>query len=206
MKLGFARLCTYAHYVEFIKSIFERLRSLYWDKILLSFEFSAFDLVLSIGVIVLIVLFVTTLLKLNPSGENKESRKVNVNEEEQDLTTPTQDHSQLDRAGVSHTFPQSAERTASEKFQQPPQVIVGATTGGSSQESLEQAPKTYGYREQSRNHKPEVQKPAPRGSDEKDCLHFFGYLGGLPKNTPIPGECFGCQRIVDCLITPKKKP
>lgn len=174
---------------------------------MLSFEFSAFDLVLSIGVIVLIVLFVTTLVKLNPSGENKESKNANKYEEEQELTTPTQGFSQLDKAGASHSVLQSTERTTSEKFQQPPQVVVGATTGGSSQESLEQPSKSYGYRESAKNHKSqEAQKPAPKASEDKDCLHFFGYLGGLPKNTPIPGECFGCQRIVDCLITPKKKP
>lgn len=176
---------------------------------MLSFDFSAFDLVLSIGVIVLIVLFVTTLLKLNPSGENKESKNVKVYEEvkeEQELTTLTQDFTQLEKASASHTFPQSAERTTSEKLQ-PPQVIVGVAAGGASQESLEQPSKSYGYKEPPKNHKSkEVQKAAPKISEEKDCLHFFGYLGGLPKNTPIPGECFGCQRIVDCLITPKKKP
>jgi hypothetical protein len=172
---------------------------------MLSFDFSAFDLVLSIGVIVLIVLFVTTLLKLNPSGENKESKNVSAHEEEQELAAPTQDFSQLDRADMSQTFPQSTQRTTSEKLQ-PSQVIVSAATGGTSQESLEQPSRSYGYREAPKNHKAEVQKPAPKGSEEKDCLHFFGYLGGLPKNTPIPGECFGCQRIVDCLITPKKKP
>ena len=172
---------------------------------MLSFDFSAFDLVLSIGVIVLIVLFVTTLVKLNPSGENKEKKNVKAYEEEQKLTTPTQDFSQLGRAGISQTFPQGAERSASDRLQ-PPQMTVGATAGGSSQESIEQAPKAFGYRESSRNHKVEAQKPAPKASEDKDCLHFFGYLGGLAKNTPIPGECFGCQRIVDCLITPKKKP
>jgi hypothetical protein len=174
---------------------------------MLSFELSAFDIVLSVGVIVLITLFVATLLKLNPSGESKESKNVNVYEEEPELTTSAQGFSQLDEPSVSHTVMQGAERTASEKLQQPPQLTISATTGGSSQENLEQAPKTYGYREPSKNHKAsEVQKQAPKGSDEKDCLHFFGYLGGLPKNTPIPGECFGCQRIVDCLITPKRKP
>ncbi len=171
---------------------------------MLSFEFSAFDLVLSIGVIVLIVLFVTTLVKLNPSGENKGSKKVNAYEEEE-LTTPTQDFSQLDRAGLPQTFPQGAERTTSEKLQPASQVIVGAAAGGYSQESLEQPSKSYGFREPPKNKSQEA-KPAPKGSEDKDCLHFFGYLGGLPKNTPIPGECFGCQRIVDCLITPKKKP
>jgi hypothetical protein len=172
---------------------------------MLSFDFSAFDLVLSIGVIVLIVLFVTTLVKLNPSGENKESKNTNKYEEEQEIAAPTQDFSQPDKTSVPHIFPQSAERTTFEKLP-PPQVVVGATTGGSSQESLEQPSKSYGFREPPKNHKSQEAKHAPKASEDKDCLHFFGYLGGLPKNTPIPGECFGCQRIVDCLITPKKKP
>jgi hypothetical protein len=174
-------------------------------RVMFSFDFSAFDLVLSIGVIVLIALFVTTLVKLNPSGENKEKKKVNAYEEEQELGAPAQDFGQLDRAGPSQTFQQSAERSVSDKLQ-PPQVVVGVAAGGSSQESIEQAPKAVGYRESSKNHKVEAKKPAPKASEDKDCFHFFGYLGGLPKNTPIPGECFGCQRIVDCLITPKKKP
>ena len=171
-----------------------------------SFDFSAFDLVLSVGVIVLIVLFVTTLVKLNPSGENKEKKKVSAYDEEQELTATTQDFGQLDKAGLSQTFPQSAEKASSEKLQSTSQVVVGAAAGGSFQESIEQ-PKSYGYRESPRNHKSqEAKKPASKASEDKDCFHFFGYLGGLPKNTPIPGECFGCQRIVDCLITPKKKP
>lgn len=37
------------------------------------------------------------------------------------------------------------------------------------------------------------------------CPHKFGYLSSLPKNTPIPNECFGCPKIVECLRTSKKK-
>ena len=174
---------------------------------MLSFELSAFDLVLSVGVIVLIVLFVATLLKLNPSGEKGESKNVRAYKEEHELAAPTHDVGQIAGASIPHTGPLGAERATSEKVQQSPQVTVSATTGGSSQESLEQVPKIFGYREPPRNHRPqESPKQASKSSEEKDCLHFFGYLGGLPKNTPIPGECFGCQRIVDCLITPKKKP
>jgi hypothetical protein len=174
---------------------------------MLSFELSVFDLVLSVGVIVLIVLFVTTLLKLNPSGEHEESKNAYAYEEEHELAAPTHDIGQIAEASIFSTVLQGTERATPEKLQQPPQLSVSATTGGSSQESLEQPPKSFGHREPSKNHKTsEVQKQAPKRSEDKDCLHFFGYLGGLPKNTPIPGECFGCQRIVDCLITPKKKP
>jgi len=31
------------------------------------------------------------------------------------------------------------------------------------------------------------------------CSHYFGYLGGHPKNTPIPNECLTCIKIMECL-------
>jgi len=37
------------------------------------------------------------------------------------------------------------------------------------------------------------------------CTHKFGYLKSLPKNTPLPDECFGCPQILECLMRPKKK-
>jgi hypothetical protein len=30
------------------------------------------------------------------------------------------------------------------------------------------------------------------------CLHFFGYLRNIPKNTLIPDECLGCSKMVEC--------
>lgn len=37
------------------------------------------------------------------------------------------------------------------------------------------------------------------------CPHKFEYLRTLPKNTPIPDECFGCSKILECLGSSKKK-
>jgi type IV secretory pathway VirB10-like protein len=37
------------------------------------------------------------------------------------------------------------------------------------------------------------------------CTHKFGYLKSLPKNTPLPDECFGCPQILECLMRSKKK-
>jgi type IV secretory pathway VirB10-like protein len=37
------------------------------------------------------------------------------------------------------------------------------------------------------------------------CHHKFGFLNDLPKNTPIPDECFGCPQIVECLKNLKAK-
>lgn len=31
-----------------------------------------------------------------------------------------------------------------------------------------------------------------------ECKHQLGYLRTLPGNAPIPGECFGCDQIIEC--------
>jgi len=41
--------------------------------------------------------------------------------------------------------------------------------------------------------------------DFEGCPHKFGYLKTLPKNTPIPDECFGCPQILECLTPSKNK-
>ncbi len=43
---------------------------------------------------------------------------------------------------------------------------------------------------------------APRKNLEEmpsGCLHFFGYLRDMPKNTLIPDDCLGCSKIVECM-------
>ena len=32
------------------------------------------------------------------------------------------------------------------------------------------------------------------------CVHQFGYLKSMPKNTPIPDECFGCPKVLRCMF------
>jgi len=32
------------------------------------------------------------------------------------------------------------------------------------------------------------------------CVHQFGYLKDMPKNTPIPDECFGCFKVLRCMF------
>jgi len=44
------------------------------------------------------------------------------------------------------------------------------------------------------------------GKEEfKSCKHKFGHLKTLPKNTPIPDECFGCPQILECLMLKNNK-
>lgn len=42
-------------------------------------------------------------------------------------------------------------------------------------------------------------------TDFERCIHEFGYLRSLPKNTPILEECFGCPKILECLMPPQKQ-
>lgn len=49
------------------------------------------------------------------------------------------------------------------------------------------------------------QPPIESDKEEKNhikCLHHFGFLSKLPKNIPIPEECFFCSRVIEC-IAPK---
>ena len=46
-----------------------------------------------------------------------------------------------------------------------------------------------------RNH---LKKQAAEGFQK--CVHQFGYLKDMPKNTPIPDECFGCPKVLRCMF------
>jgi hypothetical protein len=175
---------------------------------MLSFEFSVFDLVLSVGVIVLIVLFFTTLWKLNPSEEdNKPQGEDAYNEEQESAEFPHEPYQVSPNHGIQPSRPESWRSTVKPLSQgssqtQAPQIVVSATTEGSSLTSVESQKPT--------EHVEPVKQPKPTASSKHNskssdgCPHHFGFLGGLPKNRPIPEECFGCQKIVDCLVTKKK--
>jgi hypothetical protein len=34
----------------------------------------------------------------------------------------------------------------------------------------------------------------------QNCVHIFGYLRNMPRNTPVPDECFGCPKVMQCLF------
>jgi len=39
-----------------------------------------------------------------------------------------------------------------------------------------------------------AQEEGPEG-----CVHYFGYLAGYPLNQPVPEECFGCVKAIECM-------
>ena len=46
---------------------------------------------------------------------------------------------------------------------------------------------------------PPPPKEIPKKGGPPGCSYYFGYLGELPKNTPIPDECLGCLKLMECL-------
>jgi len=47
--------------------------------------------------------------------------------------------------------------------------------------------------------KPPTASPKPLQARPRECSHFFGYLRKIPRNTPLPDECFSCPQMVECL-------
>lgn len=45
-------------------------------------------------------------------------------------------------------------------------------------------------------------QPAPKNTIHgrpPACSHFFGYLRKIPRNSPMPDECFSCTKMVECI-------
>jgi cytoskeletal protein RodZ len=34
----------------------------------------------------------------------------------------------------------------------------------------------------------------------QNCVHHFGYLKSRPRKKPVPDECFGCPKVLQCLF------
>jgi len=63
-----------------------------------------------------------------------------------------------------------------------------------SQEKTSEKPEMPAKTAQEKNSK----KQSP--TDFQECAHHFGYLRNQPKGTPVPDECFGCKKILQCLF------
>ena len=148
-------------------------------------EFSIFDLVTMVAVLVLSVLYITILLKLKPSTENEDQHKkdsltekrepppnglifVNSLKTKEKATPPQRTQTQINSQKIRRPLTKTARPSAPlDKSQEAPKLVVSVEN---------------------------------RSSDSH-CVHHFGYLRKLPKNTPIPSECLGCPQVVECMTT-----
>jgi len=155
-----------------------------------SFDLSPMNIILIGAVVALFILFITVLMKLNPSTEKKE---IQVERQKPPQTPPTAPRNS------------SPAKINVQSVTEKPLVAVSSTIGGSSAQAKQETPPP------TRSESREIPKPektvmpvkTQSASSKGDCLHQFGYLRTLPKNAPIPDECFGCPKIVECLVKAK---
>jgi len=147
------------------------------------------NILLVAAVVALFVVFVLVLMKLNPSTETKEHR-----EREKPVQMPHQLPPLLSSKPLE-------VRANNERPPMPmsPSMRTAPIETSSRQEQL--APMRSENREPTRQEKTTQSAKMELTPTRKDCIHHYGYLHSLPKNTPIPDECFGCPKIVDCLVS-----
>jgi hypothetical protein len=104
---------------------------------MLSFEISAIDVVLSVAILVLLLLFVTQRKSQLQFESQPRRLPKNVKSEESEAN---------DRIFAEHRL----DKQTAEGFQ--------------------------------------------------GCVHQFGHLRNMPKNTAVPAECFGCPKVLRCMF------
>jgi hypothetical protein len=155
------------------------------------FDLSLTNILLMAAVVALFIVFITVLMKLNPSTEKKENFETQIKVESKKL---------LPTSPIAPRNPPPPTKTDVPRVTEKPLLAISPTIGGSSTQAKQEtpAPTSSESREISKQAKTE---PV---SSKRDCLHQFGYLRTFPKNSPIPDECFGCPKIVECLINNTK--
>jgi len=163
-------------------------------------ELSTIDIALLIAITVLIILYVTLLLRLRPSAKPT-------------LETPTKKETHIE----DETRPKKPERTItphqtirqelSEKPKTPEKIVVSVDKQREPKEpqaqtEIEEEPqKPFKFLEAPKVEEEDfsVEPPELPSTRPAECPHYYGYLKKLPKNVPIPDECLGCLKIVECL-------
>lgn len=144
-----------------------------------SFDLSTINILITASVVALFIFYIIVLMKLNPSTETKENFETKIKVESKKLlqTSPI---APRNPPPTKIDIPRATEK---------PLVAINPTIEGSSIQTKQESPAPA--------------KTESASSSKRDCIHQFGYLRTLPKNKPIPQECFGCTKIVECLINTK---
>ena len=167
----------------------------------MSFDLSTTNILLAGAIVALFVAFIFILMKLQPTTESKQTQEQGTNIDEE-KPQPLQTSQPLKTLSSS---PKSVESSTISSRPTAPvtQISRPAPTENQTRPSIptSTAPPRIENREipkQNKTASPQV-KPELTPT-RKDCIHFYGYLHSLPKNTPIPDECFGCPRVMQCLF------
>jgi len=158
----------------------------------MSFDLSTTNILLAGAVAALFIAFVFVLMKLKPTPENKPSQEPRTNVDKEKPQLPMSPP--LPRTLPPSPKPVETSIISSKPPAQMTQAKPSIPTPAPARIEPREIPK------QNKTAPPPAK--AELAPTRKDCIHFYGYLHSLPKNTPIPDECFGCVKIVDCLISP----
>jgi hypothetical protein len=189
-------------------------------KTMFPFELSFIDVTLMIAITVLIIFYVTLLLRLRPS--TKPTLEAHLEEETHiEAETRIEEETASEKPALASTPTghlqnllkvQEEPRTSGETAKTSEKLFVPVESQAASEEPAV-SPKTEAVQEVPRMPQFAKSFEAPKVEDEPSlvepsklssaghsaCPHYFGYLKKLPKNVPIPDECLGCLRIVECL-------
>jgi hypothetical protein len=196
---------------------------------MVAFEITFIDIILIIAIALLITLYVTLLIRLKPSTKttiDEYAKKQATSPQTLPLKTFKDHKPHLETSKpitIAEAIQMRQTSTATIETAKEPDVPKTINTPKSpivyienhkniehkeevpkASEKIE-APKTEERQpptpppiQTSTGHPMSVDMGLPKGSPE--CAHYFGYLRTLPKNTPIPDECFGCTRIMECFM------
>jgi type IV secretory pathway VirB10-like protein len=152
--------------------------------------------ILKVAIAIILVFYVTLLVRLKPTRETEPPLKTSI----ETVRTPNVEQEKPEK-------PKTPVDTRKTTDKEP------ALTG-EADKSLEEPAEniqTEAYAKTEENQKKETDKQAKKAfflfGERKfeGCTHKFKYLRNLPKNAPIPDECFGCPKILECLGPSKKK-
>ena len=144
-------------------------------------------------IFILLVIYVLILIRLEPSLKSKKSTEVNLNSE-------IQQQSQKKNPGKNSIQPTTLVETK-EIVEELPRTLEPLEKPKAQFQTLKEPtpppPKEVSKTKELITHEA---KKIPKKGGPPGCSYYFGYLGQLPKNTPIPDECLGCLKIMECLI------
>ena len=158
-----------------------------------------FNIVLIVATAIIIISYAILLIKLKPSIETEPpinrhlERRKNTPIEPKRLgepTTPAETKKITDEEPASPVETQKTPKEPTESIQTKAHAEIAETEETQTKNKDKEAKKSFllfGER------------------NFEGCPHKYGYLNSLPKNTPIPNECFGCPQIVECLRNLKTK-
>lgn len=166
-------------------------------KTMVLLEVSFIDIALLIAITVIVILYVTLLLRLKPSTETTIDRQPQEEPPTEEPIKPLAAPPATMKPELSVEKQERPERpTVPEET---PEAKISVKIPETPEEPSKEIETPTAEEPVEPTEIPESREETPPPTSPLECPHYFGYLRKLPKNVPIPDECLGCLRIVECL-------